>query len=314
MAAFVFSRLTLWDRIAAWYRGSVFHELFLHLSEDVFGVNLGEYENIAFGANAGTTVRNLIFAFAVGVVIAAGAAVYTKRVPGGFVRRLLRMGATSPEQATTLLESGYFRSVGVRWDLARGGSLAKLVCRVGDDGKTLAGTLPEAEAAETAEATEGEQPSLVARLTAESPRRPAAKPTAPTPTDAAENADVAAQVSENAPLGSETDRAEAAEQTPTNGSTDPTGAPEDPAGEAADGSNPAPEAEPAPERPPVNFLTDRFYIPEALRIRAELRYEKAGSGGRTFALTVVLTALAAFLLCRFLPSLLGLADKVLSLF
>ena len=268
------ARMNLWDKIAAWYHRSVFSELFSHLSEDVFGVRLGSYENLALGANAENTLRNLILALMAGILLAAALSVYTKAVPGGFIRRLLRMGALSPDRAVTLYESGYFRSFGVRRDLKRGGALAKLVCRPDDDGRTLAGTTPLSDD----DSTDADgRPSLVERLTAD--ERPAAQA--------------------------------AAQPTVSDVPADATDADSSPSSEGSD--DPTSDVAPAPLRP-VDFYTDRFYIPESLRVRAEVRYDKEGSGVRNFLLTVVITVAAAVLLCRFLPSLLGLADVILGLF
>ena len=265
--------MTLWDKIAAWYHQSVFYELFRHLSENVFGVHFEEsYENIAVSASAEQTVRALILALMFGAIFSAAAVVYTKTVPCGFLRRLLSMGATSPDRAVTLLESGYFRSVGVRSDLKRGGMLAKFLCRPDDDGRTVAGTTPAAETAEeiAKEAANGEEgkPSLLERLNAPD-RRPAA-------------------VSEQQPTKqtdetSEAKKANEADETPS---------------------------EPEPLRP-VNFLSDRFYIPEVLRVRAELRCEKTGWGFRGFLAVTVLAVAAAALFCRAIPFFLTLADRMM---
>ena len=70
--------------------------------------------------------------------------------------------------------------------------------------------------------------------------------------------------------------------------------------------------EPAPEAPA--FATARFYIPEDLKYQAELRYEKKGSGVRSVILTAVIVVIAAALICRFLPQLLGFADLILGIF
>ena len=261
--------MTLWDKIAAWYHQSVFSELFRHLSENVFGVQFGYYEHIAVGENAARTARTLILSLMFGAIFAAAATVYTKTVPCGFLRRLLGMGATSPDRAVTLLESGYFRSMGVRADLKRGGMLAKFLCRP-DDSRTLAGTTPAAQTAEeiAKEAANGEKgkPSLIERLNA--PDRPAAVSEQPTE-----------QTDETDNEASKPDKAEK-------------------------------PAEPEPLRP-VNFLTDRFYIPEVLRIRAELRCEKTGWGVRGFLAVTAVSVVAAALLCRALPYLLTLADRML---
>lgn len=264
--------MTLWDKIAAWYHQSVFYELFRHLSENVFGVHFeGNYENIAVGASTEQTVRALILALMFGAIFSAAAVVYTKTVPCGFLRRLLGMGATSPDRAVTLLESGYFRSVGVRSDLKRGGMIAKFLCRPDDDGRTVAGTTPAAETAEeiAKEAANGEEgkPSLIERLNAPD-RRPAA---------------VSEQPAKQTDETSETKKADETDETPS---------------------------EPEPLRP-VNFLSDRFYIPEVLRIRAELRCEKTGWGVRGFLAVTAVSIVAAALLCRILPFFLTLADRML---
>ena len=251
--------MNLWDKIADWYQKSVFHELFKHFAEDVFGVNFGSYERIPVGENAEAVARAMILALLAGVLVAAGAAVYTKAVPGGFIRKLLKMGATDPDHAVTLAETGYFRSFGVRADLKRGGTLAKLVSRPGDGELTVAGTRQEPEPDE-------ERPTLEERLAAPDRKR--------TETEAE------AKTEKGPETGGEGDKKEEEEEART------------------------------PE--PVNFLTDRFYVPESLRIRAELRFEKAGSGARGFLLTVVLAVGAAILLCRLLPTLFSLADRILT--
>ena len=58
----------------------------------------------------------------------------------------------------------------------------------------------------------------------------------------------------------------------------------------------------------------RFYIPEELRYKAEVRYERKGSGSLSVILTLVACAVAAALICRFLPQILGLADLILGIF
>ena len=63
----------------------------------------------------------------------------------------------------------------------------------------------------------------------------------------------------------------------------------------------------------IDFLTARFYIPEDLRYRAEIRFEKKGSGWGIVALVAVLTVVVAILLCRFLPSLFTLADNIITM-
>ncbi len=62
-----------------------------------------------------------------------------------------------------------------------------------------------------------------------------------------------------------------------------------------------------------DFLTARFYIPEDLKYRAEVRYDRSGSGLPQFLLTIVLTIVISVALCRLLPAALTLADWLMSL-
>ena len=60
--------------------------------------------------------------------------------------------------------------------------------------------------------------------------------------------------------------------------------------------------------------TDRFYIPEELRIRAEIRFEKKGSGWLATVLTILLLCIAFFVVLLVLPMIFGAADSFLGTF
>ena len=62
-----------------------------------------------------------------------------------------------------------------------------------------------------------------------------------------------------------------------------------------------------------DFLTAQYYIPEDLRIRAELRFEKKGSGWGLFVLIAVVIVIVAALLGRFLPDIFQFADNLISM-
>lgn len=62
-----------------------------------------------------------------------------------------------------------------------------------------------------------------------------------------------------------------------------------------------------------NFSTDRFYIPEDLKYRAELRFENKGFGKLPMLLTVVVSILGAYLLFKVLPVLLTFADWLMTI-
>ncbi len=273
MTLAAFANLTVWDRIVNWYHHSVLYELVQHLSQDVFSIQFGDYEKIQLSSGVAVVVRNIIVAFAIGFILAACIAVYQKRIPGGFVRGLIRMGATKPENAVTLLESGYFRSVGIRWDLKHGGTIAKLVCRPDDSERTVAGTRVIADREETSDSESGErQPSLVERLNA-TEKRPA-----------------------QASLSAVPEKGDSVKG-------------EKPAEGGEDNSEKPEQEQPVRE---VNFETDRFYVPEDLKIRAELRYDRGGNSGALYLVSVAITIVVTFLICRFLTSILWLADKIIA--
>ena len=197
-------RVTIWDKLLEWYHDSVFRELIDYFDQTYFSVDLGEYRHFSVSVQTGAVVKNLIFGIAVGLILAALLSCYVKHVHGGFIRRLLREGCTSPETAKSLYELGYFHNVTIRNQLTKGsafGSLVQSVDAVGEPAKT--------------------------------------------------------------------DR---------------------------------------------ELSGARFYIPEDLRYRAEVRYDEKGSGRLSLILTVIFTAVAAALICRFLPQLIGLADLILGIF
>ena len=244
----IFWTVNLWDKIVRWYRGTLLYELIEHFVQVFFTVRPVSYEKITLTVTAAKTVRNAILAVALGVILAAAGIFYTRRYPGGFVRKLLAAGAHSPEKAMTLAETGYFYSVGVRLNLKRGGVLTKTVVRAGD-------------------------------------------PEPPVPLEL---------------------REESSDEQPNEQSqAEPEGAPEEPV--AADGAeavtNGANGAEQVPK--PFDFVADRFYIPEGLRYRAEVRYTQKGSGVLPLVLTVILTIVGSGLLCRYLPNILRVVDWLL---
>ena len=61
----------------------------------------------------------------------------------------------------------------------------------------------------------------------------------------------------------------------------------------------------------VDIETDSFYIPEELRIRAEIKFEKKGSGWLSTVLGIIGLIIIFFLLLLVLPHLLGFVDGML---
>ena len=77
--------------------------------------------------------------------------------------------------------------------------------------------------------------------------------------------------------------------------------------EAAEKAEAAEEADNAED----NEQPTRYYIPEELKYRAELRYEKRGSALWSLILTVVLTLGISILLIKLTPVVLSVVDKLL---
>ncbi|MBE6529995.1 MAG: hypothetical protein E7680_05295 [Ruminococcaceae bacterium] len=304
MIDFSLNYTTVWERFLEWYSGSWVDRAFSFLGERVFVVAFGEYEKIPLPPNAGTVARNWILSFLVAFWIAAVTMAVVKAVPGGFIRRMLALGAIDADHAVTLAEVGYGRSAAVKRDLAHGGALAKLLCRVGDSEKTVAGTrIPSSE--DPADENAGERRlSLWERLKGGKKIAPPAPEATETPESSA------VETSESSATAAPVDQISAAADSTM---ADSTMADSTMAGSTMAGSSLINEKKPANQPPtaPLDFSSDRFYIPEELRVRAELRFAKRGSGILSAILSIVISTLAAFLVCNLLPLLFHLGNKIL---
>lgn len=223
-ALFSENGLSFWEKLAAWYEESVINELLTYLTERYFSVEFGVYENFSVQSGLGNTVRNIILALALGLMVASVMTVYTRQGLGGFVRKLLKEDCLSPDRAKTLMELGYFRSSMIRRALSRGSALGMVVRRC-----------------------EEEENNAIQK-----------------------------------------NSAQANEKTYKHGYH---------------------------EKPTekIDFLTARFYIPEDLRYRAEIRFDPKGSGWVQVVFTVVLSVVLAAVLCWLLPDVLTLADNLITL-
>lgn len=63
----------------------------------------------------------------------------------------------------------------------------------------------------------------------------------------------------------------------------------------------------------MDFLTARFYIPQELRHRASLRYERKGSGILSLVLVILGAIVFSALACRLLPELLQLVSNLIGM-
>ncbi|MBQ8441505.1 MAG: hypothetical protein IJX19_12645 [Clostridia bacterium] len=211
---------SLWEKLSVWYHNSIFYELFEYFNEKYFTVEFGAYENFSVGAGVTSLAQTIVYAIALGVILAAAMSVYTRSVLGGFVRTLIKEGADSPENAKKLSQLGFFRNAAIRRELAKGVTLRKVV-RCCEEEAFLAEQ--ESKTAETA-----------GKGTGEMTFRP-------------------------------------------------------------------------------NFLTARYYIPEDLRYRAEIRFEKKGSGWGLFLGASVIAILLAAVIGYFLPDIVQLMDNIIGM-
>ncbi|MBR3894046.1 MAG: hypothetical protein IKJ35_02750 [Clostridia bacterium] len=258
LALFSTSGTSFWEKIAAWYEKSLLNELLTYFREQYFTVEFGVYENFSVNPGMGQTVRNIIVAIALGLIVAFLMTAYFRIGLGNFVRKLLKEECFSPESAKNLMELGYFQSTMIRRELTKGGSLRMVVHQCEE---TATVETDEAEAVET----EVEKSDVEA---------------------APENA-CAEEISEE----------------------------EQPAEVFAEASAEAPEDQKREgQAKKIDFLTARFYIPEDLRARAEIRFQKKGSGWGSIVLAVLLTIVGSALLCWLLPDIVRLADNLISFF
>ena len=121
---------SFWEQIAGWYQNSTLGELISYFRETYFSIRFGAYDNFSVTEQTANIVNKIIPALIIGIIIAAIATVYCRRVVGQFVRTLIEKEALSPESGVTLFDTGAFRSTVVRRELYRGAFLKKVVrCR-----------------------------------------------------------------------------------------------------------------------------------------------------------------------------------------
>ena len=101
-----------------------------------FTIEAREYANFTFDAAARNTLRNVILAFCIGILLASLYTLYQKLVPGNIVRKLLGAQAHTPETAKTLAELSLDRNRLVAYELSHNRVLAGLIKTVEGEGDT----------------------------------------------------------------------------------------------------------------------------------------------------------------------------------
>ncbi len=122
---------------------TLIEELWEYFSKKYLTPNYGSYENIEIDQSSLTTTAMVIVAGFIAVMVGASVFIFTKRVLGRLVRRLIKNDAVSHESAKTLDELELGKSLAVRLFI-NGTTLSKAVrCReedefygIGEDGKS----------------------------------------------------------------------------------------------------------------------------------------------------------------------------------
>ncbi len=82
--------------------------------DEIFSLDMGQYDNLGFGDFAFANLRNIIFGLVLGIIFASYLVIFNKRVYGEFVRSLIGENCSSPATAKTLSELGYMKNSAVR--------------------------------------------------------------------------------------------------------------------------------------------------------------------------------------------------------
>ena len=121
---------SFWEQIAGWYQNSTLGELVAYFQDTYFTIHFGAYDNFSITDRTVTVGNTIIPALVWGIIIAAIATFFCRRVLGEFVRTLCKKEAFSPETSVTLFDTGLFRSTVVRSQLSHSAFLRKVVfCR-----------------------------------------------------------------------------------------------------------------------------------------------------------------------------------------
>ena len=119
---------------------TLLEELWEYFSKKYLTPNYGDYENISIDNGGIVTTAMVIVAGFIAVMVGASAMIFTKRVLGRLVRRLIKSEALSPESAKTLDEISLGKSLAMKLFINRM-TLAKAVrCREEDEYYGIDGT------------------------------------------------------------------------------------------------------------------------------------------------------------------------------
>lgn len=100
--------------------------------KEFFNPDLSGYTNFHLGSSSIINIHVIVFGIFIGVILAALYSIYTKKILGRFVRKLLADGVVTPEEAKTLDELGFTKNLAVIWGL-KGYTLGRVVNSIEKD-------------------------------------------------------------------------------------------------------------------------------------------------------------------------------------
>lgn len=95
---------------------------------EIFSLELDEYENLPLGQNDAAQIRMIVVALFIGIFIACCLSIFNRRVLGEFVRSLIEENCSDTASAKTLYELGYMKNTAVRAAI-KGGNTYRGVLR-----------------------------------------------------------------------------------------------------------------------------------------------------------------------------------------
>lgn len=113
---------------------SLFAELYEYFSNKYFSLEMPVLDNFSIDARTVSTIRMMIIGITIGIIIASAASVYNKRHLGALIRTMIEKDCMSPDNAMTLEELGYEKSIGIKNAVKSGGTLWRWArCREEDE-------------------------------------------------------------------------------------------------------------------------------------------------------------------------------------
>ena len=94
---------------------------------DMFSLEMGQYENLGFGDFASNNLRGILFGMVLGIIFASYLVIFNRRVHGDFIRSLINEDCSTPAKAKTLAELGYLKNSAVRGALRSGNTYRGIV-------------------------------------------------------------------------------------------------------------------------------------------------------------------------------------------